>query len=262
MRTGDEGSAPPEDAPAPPERRRGRDPDRDRDGGRPPSSMVSWTLALPAPAGAERPGESVGLPEPEPDSGISVESALRRRRSVRDFTDGVCALTLPAVGQLLWAAQGLTDRGRDLRAAPSAGARYPLRLYLAAGNVEDLSPGVYRYAPRPHALRRVGDGDRRDALSDAALSQRWVRDASAVLVLAADPRPTEESYGDRARRYVDMEAGAAAENIYLQATSCGLGTAAVGAFRDDRVRELLGLPETHRPLLLMPVGRPGGPSPG
>ncbi len=197
-------------------------------------------------------GQTIPLPEPVREGEVSLEATLNQRRSVRDFGDE--PLTVAQVGQLLWAAQGITRGGR--RTAPSAGALYPLELYLAAGDVEGLAAGLYRYRPAEHELRKVVRGDLREALAEAALGQEQIEEAPAVIVTAAVVERTAAKYGQRAVRYVHMEVGAAAENVYLQATALGLGTVYVGAFNDMRVKRLLGLPADERPFALLPVGRP------
>lgn len=201
-----------------------------------------------------RPAEMglIPLPEPRRASPTSVEEALAQRRSVRDYRDE--PLTLAELGQLLWAAQGITDPA-GFRTAPSAGALYPLELYVVAGNVESLPPGVYRYSPRQHALAHLAEGDRRNALAGAALGQGAVREGAAVLVFAAIYARTTGKYGERGIRYVHMEAGHASQNVYLQAVALGLGTVTIGAFYDDRVKNVVGMADDEQPLYLMPVGR-------
>jgi SagB-type dehydrogenase family enzyme len=191
------------------------------------------------------------LPEPKFRSACSVEASLRERRSVREF--GPAQLPLASVGQLLWAAQGLTASTGE-RTAPSAGALYPLELYLIAGSVERVTPGVYRYEPRGHRLRLHCSGDRRRALVGAALGQTAVTAAPATLVVVAIYRRSSAKYGSRGDRYAHMEAGHAAQNVYLQAQSLGLGTVIIGAFEDERVRDVLELPPSESPLALLPVG--------
>jgi SagB-type dehydrogenase family enzyme len=124
-----------------------------------------------------------------------------------------------------------------------------------AGEIEDLSAGVYRYLPEGHALRPLLDGDLRGALAEAALGQGWIAGAACVLVLAAVYRRTTRKYGARGRRYVHMEVGHAAQNVYLQARALGLGTTMVGAFQDERVQRLLGFEAEEAPLAMLPVGR-------
>jgi SagB-type dehydrogenase family enzyme len=197
--------------------------------------------------------QGIDLPKPFVDGDVSVESAIRERRSIRDFSKR--SVSLADVAQLLWAAQGVTSRDGS-RAAPSAGALYPLELYLVAGNVESLPAGVFHYRPGEHRLRQMSDGDLRDALAAAALGQAWVRHAPAVLVIAGVYERSARKYGQRARRYTRIETGHAAQNVYLQATALGLGTVIVGAFEDTEIQQVLDLPSDHAPLALMPVGHP------
>ena len=212
--------------------------------------MHTAPAAAAAPARAAAP--RTALPRPLARGRLSVEEALRARRSVRSTRPS--ALSLADVSQLLWAAQGATG-ARGFRTAPSAGALYPLETYLASGQVEGLSPGVYKYHPGGHELARVVPGDRRAELAAAALGQPWIAAGAAVLALAAVYERTARKYGGRAARYVHMEAGCAAENVYLQAEGLGLSTVLVGAFHDERVRQALGMEERERPLALMPLGR-------
>jgi SagB-type dehydrogenase family enzyme len=198
--------------------------------------------------GAER----VKLPAPSLKGSMTVEEALKQRRSVREFS--TVALELAEVAQLLWAAQGATSPDGH-RAAPSAGALYPLELYLVAGNVAGLPAGLYRYQSAAHELVRLSRGDLRQDLAAAARGQVSVRSAPAVLAIAGVYQRTAVKYGERAPRYVHIEVGHAAQNVYLQVQARGLATVIVGAFDDKRVQELLGLPGDQVPLALLPVGR-------
>jgi len=205
------------------------------------------------PAPSETPEGAVALPEPSFKGNISVEEALKERRSVRVYAEVPLALT--DLGQVLWAAQGVTDE-RGHRTAPSAGPLYPLEVYVVAGDVAGLEPGVYHYRPGEHLLIQTAGGDLRAALQAAAVDQAPVGSAPATVVIAAVPDRTTAKYGDRGMRYVFMEAGHAAENVYLQAEASNLGTVTIGAFDDGEVRDVLGLPENTTPFCLMPVGRP------
>lgn len=202
---------------------------------------------------------SAGIPLPRVASskadsggGISVEEALSRRRSVRDYSGG--ALTIEEVTRLLWAAQGVTDP-RGFRTAPSAGALYPLELFLFAGEIEGLEAGIYAYAPRQQVLEPVVTGDVRRSLARAALGQEWVAKAAGAIAFFAVYDRTTRKYGERGVRYAHMEAGNAIQNVYLQASALGLGTVVVGAFNDDKMRELLQAPDHFQPLAIMPLGR-------
>ncbi len=176
---------------------------------------------------------------------------MRARRSVRSY--GARPLTLREVSQLLWAAQGITgaDGGRTV---PSAGALYPLEVYMVAGKVEGLPAGLYRYRPRRHDLARVRTGDLRAALASATYGQGWTAEAPAVIVFAAVHERTTSQYGGRGKMYVRMEVGGAFQNVHLQAVGLRLGTVIIGAFDDDKVAAVLGLPPAEKPLGLMPVG--------
>jgi SagB-type dehydrogenase family enzyme len=165
------------------------------------------------------------------------------------------ALTWDQLGQLLWAAQGTT--GTDAkRAAPSAGALYPLELYVVAGHVEWITAGVYRYLPRTHEAVLIAPGHQRVMLVDAVQGQEWIATAPAIVCIAAAVERTTEKYGNRGRGYVYMEAGHAAENLMLQAVALGLAATMVGAFNDDAVKQLLHLRANETPLCLIPVGTP------
>ena len=214
--------------------------------------LCSIGLAMTTMTSGMESNRRISLPPIESRGELSIEEALQMRRSVRDF--GRDRLDLADISQLLWSAQGITGR-RGLRTTPSAGALYPLELYVIAGKVEGLLAGVYHYRPKTHELVSLANGDVRRPLASAALDQRWVSRAPAVLVIAAVYERTAKKYGHRARRYVHMEVGFAAQNIYLQATARNLGPVMVGAFDDDEVQDVLGLPSDHKPLGLMPVGR-------
>jgi SagB-type dehydrogenase family enzyme len=199
------------------------------------------------------PRNTVDLPAPRRDSAYSLERSLSERRSVREFKQA--ALTLAEISQLLWAAQGVTGPG-GLRTAPSAGALYPLEVYLVVGSIQNVAAGVYKYEPIEHRLAQIGTEDRRVDLAGAAYDQEWVAGGAALLVVTGVERRTTGKYGERGVRYVHMEAGHAAQNVLLQAVALGLGGAVVGAFDDDRVRRILGLPKGKQPLYLIPLGRP------
>ena len=192
------------------------------------------------------------LPNPKYDSNVSIEEALLKRRSIREYTRN--PLNLQEISQLLWAAQGITDP-RGFRTAPSAGALYPLEVYVVVGDVETLVKGIYQYRPQEHNLKKVLQGDRREELSAAALGQESVGSAALNIVITAVYERTTEKYGERGFRYVHMEAGHLAQNVYLQATALDLGTVTIGAFFDEQVIEVLNLSENEQPLYIMPVGK-------
>ncbi len=186
------------------------------------------------------------LSRPARKGRISIEEALARRRSVREFASR--PLTEQELSQLLWAAQGITD-STGLRTAPSAGALYPLELYVATPS------GFYQYEPRAHRVHRRSGQDLPASICHAALDQEAIAQAPAVFVIAAVFARTERKYGaSRAPRYVHMEAGHAAQNLLLQAGGLGLCGVPVGAFYDSQIRKALALPSDHEPLYLIPIG--------
>lgn len=195
---------------------------------------------------------AIDLPKPRQKSNISLEEALTKRRSIREFSSE--ALTLKELSQLLWAAQGVTEPSGG-RTAPSAGALYPLRVYLVVGSVKNLTAGVYRYEPMKHQIIKVRDGDLRESLSEAALGQPWVKNAAVNFVIIAVYETTTKKYGERGVRYVHMEAGHVAQNILLQTVALELGAVPVGAFYDSEVKKVLGLKENEQPLYIIPVGK-------
>ncbi len=198
-------------------------------------------------AAATPPLETFDLPQPRTSSEVSLEETLARRHSVRQYTDE--PLTMDHISQLLWTAQGIT-RDWGGRTAPSAGALYPIEIYVAT--VE----GVYHYLPDGHQAETLSHQDLRGALARAGLSQSAIQDAPAVFIIAAVYARTAGKYGSRAERYVKLEAGHVGQNILLQAVALKLGGVPIGAFHDDRVQGVLDLPADHEPLYLIPVGHP------
>jgi SagB-type dehydrogenase family enzyme len=189
------------------------------------------------------------LPPPRTEGSISLEEALARRRSVRDFISE--PLSDGEIGQLLWAAQGITAEG-GRRTAPSAGALYPLELYAVTPD------GLWHYLPEDHTLALLRDEDLRGELQAAALDQDAVGAAPLVVVVTGVVERTEARYGpERAPRYVLLEAGHAAHGLLLQAVALDLGAVPIGAFIDSEVARILGLPIDEAPLYLLPVGRAG-----
>ena len=194
----------------------------------------------------------IQLPPPTKKGTLSVEEALWRRRSVREYAAG--PLTLEEVSQLLWSAYGITSP-EGFRTAPSAMALYPLELYLAGGDVEGLPGGVYQYAAREHGLEAVREGDVRPDLAAATYGQGFVARAASILVFTAIYERTREVFQEAGRDYVHMDLGHAGENVHLEAVALDLGTVVVAAFRPAEVQRVMQLPADHVPLYLMPVGR-------
>jgi len=197
--------------------------------------------------------QEIKLPEPVYTSATSIEEALLKRRSVRRYSDA--PIELKDISQLLWAAQGITAEAQGGRTAPSAGALYPLEIFVAGGNINDLLPGVYHYLPGGHSLQLVTEGDKRTLLRNAAHLQGAPNRSAAVIIIAADYSRNTRKYAEKGVRYVNMEAGHAAQNICLQAVSLSIGTVTMGSFDDNKVKLILMLPGNLEPLYLMPVGK-------
>ena len=191
------------------------------------------------------------LPEPRRDGPSSVEQALLNRRSIRGFKND--PLSLAELSQLAWAAQGISSP-RGYRTAPSAGALYPLEVYIFAGRVKGLDAAVYKYDPR-HILEKIVPGDHRTDLAQAALNQSFIGTAPVVFLFCAVFARTTNTYGERGRRYVFMEVGHAAQNLCLQAVAAGMGTTVIGAFQDNRVGTIIELAPKESPVYIVPVGK-------
>ena len=198
--------------------------------------------------------EEIKLPLPQLEGKMSVEEALARRRSRRVFKD--YSLTIEQVSQLLWSAQGITEERIGFRTAPSAGATYPLDIYLVVGKdkLENLKTGVYHYNPHHHSLTIILEEDQRRELARACLRQKFIEDAPVSLIITAEFSRITNRYGKRGIYYAYMEAGHIGQNIYLQAESLELGTVVIGAFYEEDISQALNLPDQHIPLYVMPVG--------
>lgn len=190
------------------------------------------------------------LPAPRRDGGMGLDSVLEQRRSIRKFASR--ALTDAELGQLLWAGQGITSP-HGYRTAPSAGALYPLTLEVADAG------GLWRYQPKSHSLALVARGDRRSRIADAALRQAPLYAAPVIIAVIGRPAVTEPRYGGRARRFVAIEAGHAAQNILLEAVALRLGAVPIGGYDDAKVGAALSLQKGDVPLYLIAVGTAQGP---
>jgi len=201
------------------------------------------------------------LPSPSRKGDVSLEEAIARRRSIRHFTSE--AISQLQLSQILWAAQGITDTRLKFRTVPSAGATYPLEIFVVCGRngIEDMADGIYHYHIDSHSLALRHSGDVRLELAKAALDQQYIYEAPVDIIMCAVYSRTLMGYGDRGERYVHIEVGHAGQNIYLQATALGLATVAIGAFDDEWVGKVLGLDKEYKPLsimeplYIMPLGR-------
>jgi len=203
-------------------------------------------MVTPAEGEDMKTQEETVLPEPKTKGAMSLEEAISRRRSIRSFDPK--ELSLDEIAQLLWATQGITQKRRGFRAAPSAGALYPLEIYLIKGN------GVFHYNVEKHSLTKTGDSDVRAEITGAAWGQSFITQAPVSVIICAVRSRITNRYGSRGNMYVDIEVGHAAENLHLQAVALGLGSVPVGAFTDSDVKKILGLPRDTEPIYIIPVG--------
>lgn len=217
--------------------------------------IINWGRQ-PAPFKEYAWAPKVALPPPYKAEGLSLEEAIRRRRSVRDYSGH--PLSLEDLSRLLYYACGITETrwGIGLRAAPSAGALYPIEVYPVIHRVTGLAPGIYHYSYADHALEQLRLGDFRAALVQGGVAQEFLGEANVVFILTAVFQRTRWKYQERAYRYVLLEAGHIGQNVYLAATSMGLGACAVGAFFDDDLNRLLEIDGVKEAVIyLLAVGR-------
>ena len=194
------------------------------------------------------------LPQPRTKGQDTLEELIKRRRTIRSFLS--TSMTQDQLSQLFWAAQGITEEKGYKRAVPSGGALYPIDAYavVGAGGVEGVQPAIYRYEPDDHSISLVVEGDLRQPLAKASLGQMWMAKAPVSMVITAEYRRITSKYGERGVRYAMIEAGHVAQNIFLQAEALGMGAGIVGAFHDNEVIQVMRIPLSHEPLIIMPVG--------
>ena len=215
-------------------------------------AIVSCLFLLGGNNAMEAKAKKITLPAAKSDDKFPLTKAIKSRRSIRKYKNE--ALSLEQLSQLLWAAQGITSKN-GLRTAPSAGALYPIEIYVVVGKVKELETGIYKYDCKSHTLSLIEIGDKRQELSSASLGQDPVANGMIDIVICGVFKRTSAKYGARAKRYVFMEAGHVAQNIYLMGTSLGLGTVVIGAFDDVSVKKVIKARPEELPLYVMPVGK-------
>ena len=208
------------------------------------------------PVAIRRPGRRIALPAPSTDGGLGLWQTIRTRRSLRDF-DPAKSLAQADLSQLLWATQGLTGHPSDdrFRAAPSAGALHPLDTYLVINRVAGVPLGIAQYDVRSSALYLLAEGDYSQEIAAAVAGQGMAADCGAVFVWVGVPARSKPRYGDRAHRYLYLDAGHIGAQLHLAAVALGLGCCAIGAFLDDGVNALVSVDgETETAVYLSVVG--------
>jgi SagB-type dehydrogenase family enzyme len=221
-----------------------------------PGGFLDWRTR-PEPYKTYPQAVKIKLSPPKKDAGMPVWEAVGKRRSVRDFENA--SIGGGDLSQLLWASQGITrtEMGYGLRAAPSAGALYPVETYISAQMIDGIEPGIYHYEVREHALELVRSGDLRQELAAAALDQNFPADGAVVFAWTAVFSRSKWKYRQRAYRYVYLDAGHIAQNVALAAVALGLGSCHIAALYDDEVNALLGVDGKEESIVYMTVvGRP------
>lgn len=196
-------------------------------------------------------GDTINLNSVSVKGHLSVEEVLAKRRSVRKYSSS--ALYIKQISQLLWAAYGITNEEGN-RTAPSAGALYPIKIYLVSHHIAGVASGIYEYLPQPHQLIKFKDGDYKKDMYYACLEQNMFLEAAAVIVYSVNYKKVAARYGNRATRYADMDVAHSSQNVYLQAEALGIGTCAVGAFEDDKMQQIIGCDSNYKVIYLMPLG--------
>jgi SagB-type dehydrogenase family enzyme len=220
------------------------------------SSLLSGVILFTPFLNSVSKAAGISLPRPADKGTVTVEEALKARRSHRSFSTR--PLTLGQFSQILWAAYGVSGKsfGHHLKTAPSAGALYPMDIYavLGARGVEGLTAGVYHYVPEDHHVECIQGGDLRASLAENSLRQMWMARAPVVIVITGEYARSSGKYGRRGVTYTHIEAGHVGQNIFLQAEALGLKAGIVGAFDNEGIIKAIGIPAQHDPLLVMPVG--------
>ena len=208
------------------------------------------TLGLGQRRTRTSPQKIIQLTDPNLTGNLAFEAALAKRRSVRQFSSQ--ALTRSQIGQLAWAGQGVTDRQRGLRTAPSAGAIYPIELFFATAD------GVYAYRPTEHSLLEISQQDIRGNLARTTAAPEPVTTAGCAIIVAGSSRKLASQFGKNSRTFLALEAGHVAQNIQLQAVCLGLGSVAIPGLDTAAVRKVCRMSRDSEPLYVICVGYPVG----
>lgn len=211
-----------------------------------------YTYAKCETKGEKSVKDYIALPKPKVKGFISVEEVLDKRRSIRQFLK--TPLNIYELSQILWAAYG-TNTKDGKKTTPSAGATYPLEIYIVAKNFEDLKEGLYKYISENHSLKVLKEGDFLNQLAETTYQPEMCKNAAALLVITSVNERTTSVYGQRGMRYIYMEAGHSAQNISLQGVALGIGSVLVGAFDDSKVSNALSLKRGEMPLYIIPIGK-------
>ncbi len=196
--------------------------------------------------------EKISLPEPTFMSNTSIENALLSRRSMRIFKPE--SLSIEEISQLAWAAQGVNDP-RGFRTSPSAGAFYPINLYIVTQNVENLPKGIYKYKAEEHELIQIASEENASQFFNSITTQYSLKNPAAIFIFSAKVEQIIASYGSFGKKFLYMEAGHTTQNLYLQTTSLEIGTTMIGGVNEKEIRQALNMSSYEHPLCMMPVGK-------
>ncbi len=199
----------------------------------------------------------IQLPTDVDFASLSLDVALKVRKSIRRYANK--PVTLEQLSYLVWAASGVqrVEQGFAFRTAPSAGGLFPIETYLVVNNVADIPKGLYHYRVAQHALEILRPGEHGADLAEAAMSQSTCAHSAFVFIWTSIFQRTRWKYGDRAYRYIYLDAGHIAENVALTAAAMGIGTCQIAAIFDDEVNEIIGVDGTEESAIyLTTVGVP------
>jgi SagB-type dehydrogenase family enzyme len=182
-----------------------------------------------------------------------LNDVLMNRKSIRDFSEK--SVNIQELSYLLWASTGIQRKefGYDYRTAPSAGALYPIETYLIINNVEDMPKGVYHYLIKDHSLEELKLGGYYFEIAKATLDQEMCATAGIVFIWTAIFNRSKCKYGQRAYRYIYLDAGHIAQNLILASTSLNLGSCPIAAFYDEEVNNIICVDGVEESVLYMCV---------
>ena len=197
--------------------------------------------------------KKIKLPKPKAIIKATLDYCLKNRKSIRDFTDE--PISLEELSYLLWASTGIQrkEHGYEFRTAPSAGALYPIETYVVINNVKDLKNGVYHYSIKDYTIEEMRLGDFGKKTANGALGQGMCARASAVFIWTSVFQRSKWKYGQRAYRYIYLDAGHIAENLALASTGLGLGSCQIGALFDEEINEIIDVDGKDESIIYMSV---------
>jgi SagB-type dehydrogenase family enzyme len=182
--------------------------------------------------------KEIRLPKPSLPK-LPLQKVLTLRRSSRDFK--IRKISLNKLSSLLYFSAGLKDLSFNpdtKRFYPSAGARYPLEVYLI--NLQTPLPrGLYHYYLKNNSLEELFKFKKFDYKE--YFNQQWLGRSSFIVIITSVFRRNTIKYGNRGYRHILIEAGHLGQNFYLGAASLNLYCCAIGGFVDDKLNKFLDI---------------------